>query len=93
MLLIIGSGVASKYYTVVTGSSGALSTLEFTMSSRGSGKKSFALDVSAFNISAAGVASTTAVPAFKTAATGTAASMIEGANVKDTDSAWLTFYC
>ena len=57
------------------------------MLEKGDKKAAFALDITSYNLSGA-VASTTATTGFTT---GTAGSIVEGANVADTDSAWLTF--
>ncbi len=83
----LADGVLSKHYSVTSSTSGAASVLGFTMLEKGSAKAAFALDITSYNLSGA-VASTTATKGFTT---GTAGSIVEGANVADTDSAWLTF--
>ena len=78
------TGVTSGTYTVAAGGDGSVSKLTFNMSEKGSGKGTFALDFSAKALSGA-VASTT------NASFSATASIIEGANVASTSSAWLTF--
>ena len=83
----LGNGVLSKHYSVAPSTSGVASVLGFTMLEKGSAKAPFALTLTSYNLSGA-VASTTATTGFTT---GTAGSIVKGANVADADSAWLTF--
>ena len=86
-----GSATASKFYSAATGSNGSASTIKFTALERGSAKSAFSLAFNSYNVSLVGstkVASTTGTPGFTKGSTG---SIVEGANVEDTNSAWVTF--
>ena len=78
------TGVTSATYTVAAGGDATASKLTFNMSEKGSGKQTFALDFSAKALSGAVASSTNAVFS-------SSASIIEGANIASTSSAWLTF--
>ncbi|MCG5644681.1 hypothetical protein MCN98_07975 [Flavobacteriaceae bacterium LSUCC0859] len=78
-----GTGVASKYYSVATGTGTGLSKLDFTSLAKGSQKSVFTFDLDVYALSGS-VASTTSL-GFNSA------SIVLGDNTGDVGSAYVTF--